>query len=698
MNKNFSSFRIVVLSSLFLILFHSNVLPQNYWERTSGPGTVTVYDFIIENDFILIGTYHGGIYKSTDGGENWQQMNNELINKNVYALERLPNRNILAGTSEGIHISSDNGETWFYSVLPDYPVSTITIDETDSIYIGSYSGDDIYRSGDNGITWYPLNSGIDGVISITIKNLNTIIVSSSSRIYRSSDRGSSWTQVFAINGFSQSIDVTLNKSGNFAAISDLFYLSTDEGVTWDSISTLNHATRKIYCSLNGDLYAGSYGVYRSMDEGQTWNLLNGFQGCGLVRSIAESGNSFYAGAYFSGVFKSTDSGYNWIYTSKGLNNSSVTMLDKDYDGRIISYSANTGFAYTTDNGFNWSLLSPMGAVTSLAASPNGSLFASSGGVSFGVILRSTDSGYNWNVIWDADSTISQVNVNLDESVYAIVNYKLFKSTNNGDDWFHIQVASPNEFINSVTFNSIGYIYIQSSSGYFRSSDNGGTWVELTLTPEGLDIFGISKSDEMYATASDSCYYSSTDYGNSWTYLSKGSGKPIRSFASNNIGYLFILEHFYNILRSTDDGISWQEINSGLDSASVNCLIITNDDYLLAGTGGKGVYRSVNKTTSIDNSFVEMPNSFFLEQNYPNPFNPITKIKYSIPSVGTQRAVSVQMKVYDVLGNEIATLVNEEKPAGIYEINFDGTGLSSGIYFYQLRAGYFTETRKMILLK
>jgi len=232
MRNIFSSYRFVILPSLLFFLFYFNAIPQKYWERTSGPGTVTVYDFIIENDFILIGTYHGGIYKSTDGGENWQQMNNELINKNVYALERLPNGNILVGTSEGIHISSDNGETWFFSALQDYAVSTITIDETDSIYIGSYSGDDIYRSGDNGMSWYPLNSGINGVSSITIKNLNTIIVSTSSRIYRSSDRGSSWTQVFNSNSFSQAIDVTLNQSGNFAAISDfggIFYLSTDEG-------------------------------------------------------------------------------------------------------------------------------------------------------------------------------------------------------------------------------------------------------------------------------------------------------------------------------------------------------------------------------------------------------------------------------------------------------------------------------------
>ncbi len=90
--------------------------------------------------------------------------------------------------------------------------------------------------------------------------------------------------------------------------------------------------------------------------------------------------------------------------------------------------------------------------------------------------------------------------------------------------------------------------------------------------------------------------------------------------------------------------------------------------------------------------------FVLYQNYPNPFNPSTKIKYSIPSVGTQRTVSVQLKVYDVVGNEIATLLNEEKPAGNHEVKFNASGLTSGIYFYKLSVGSFSETKKMILLR
>ncbi|HSW55802.1 MAG TPA: T9SS type A sorting domain-containing protein, partial [Ignavibacteriaceae bacterium] len=104
-----------------------------------------------------------------------------------------------------------------------------------------------------------------------------------------------------------------------------------------------------------------------------------------------------------------------------------------------------------------------------------------------------------------------------------------------------------------------------------------------------------------------------------------------------------------------------------------------------------------------------PKEFVLYQNYPNPFNPSTKIKYSIPNVETHRDASLQMvtlKVYDILGNEVATLVNEEKQPGVYEVEFNSQfshsgavrNLSSGVYFYQLKAGSFVQTKKMILTK
>lgn len=98
-------------------------------------------------------------------------------------------------------------------------------------------------------------------------------------------------------------------------------------------------------------------------------------------------------------------------------------------------------------------------------------------------------------------------------------------------------------------------------------------------------------------------------------------------------------------------------------------------------------------TGIADNHDVTPEEFFLSQNYPNPFNPTTTINYQLPM-----SSHVTLKIYDVLGREIATLVNEKQNAGSYAMKFDGSRLASGLYFYRLEAGTFIETRKLILLK
>ena len=98
---------------------------------------------------------------------------------------------------------------------------------------------------------------------------------------------------------------------------------------------------------------------------------------------------------------------------------------------------------------------------------------------------------------------------------------------------------------------------------------------------------------------------------------------------------------------------------------------------------------------------DLPNKYDLSQNFPNPFNPSTKIRYTIPSItllGVEGSVPVTLKVYDILGNEVTTLVNEEKTPEIYEIEFSATNLASGIYIYRLQASEFSDTKKMVLLR
>jgi len=109
----------------------------------------------------------------------------------------------------------------------------------------------------------------------------------------------------------------------------------------------------------------------------------------------------------------------------------------------------------------------------------------------------------------------------------------------------------------------------------------------------------------------------------------------------------------------------------------------------------------NIPVSVNNNLPNIISSFSLEQNYPNPFNPSTVIKYSIPQnteYSPRRMLPTTLKVYDILGREVATLVNKQLKSGNYEVNFDASNLTSGVYFYRLQSGNFNESKKMILLK
>ncbi|MBK7379471.1 MAG: T9SS type A sorting domain-containing protein [Ignavibacteriales bacterium] len=161
---------------------------------------------------------------------------------------------------------------------------------------------------------------------------------------------------------------------------------------------------------------------------------------------------------------------------------------------------------------------------------------------------------------------------------------------------------------------------------------------------------------------------------------------------------------FEILRSTDNNnfnrVSFVE---GAGNSTAPKFYSFIDSEVQSGEN----YFYKLKQTDFDGSYdfsntievqIPFPEIFSLEQNYPNPFNPTTRIKFEIPGQARNANTLVTLKVYDVLGNEVAILVNEEKPAGKYEVTFDASQLSSGIYFYTLKAGTFVETKKLILLK
>lgn len=158
------------------------------------------------------------------------------------------------------------------------------------------------------------------------------------------------------------------------------------------------------------------------------------------------------------------------------------------------------------------------------------------------------------------------------------------------------------------------------------------------------------------------------------------------------------DNLFALYKSSNEGRDWEPI-----VPLINCCVkginniasMTTNEYftLYIATDGSGVFKYSEDIVYVSRESQEFPEQFRLEQNFPNPFNPNTTIQYSV----SQRQF-VTVKVYDLMGIEIATLVNEEKRLGTYLVNFDASILASGIYFYQLKTENFFETKKMILLK
>jgi len=223
--------------------------------------------------------------------------------------------------------------------------------------------------------------------------------------------------------------------------------------------------------------------------------------------------------------------------------------------------------------------------------------------------------------------------------------------------------------------------------------------EQTNGPNGGDFrsFAINSSGHIFAATYGSVFRS-TDNGENWTQVRNGLPENyLMDLVINSNGHIFAATYSNSVFRSTNNGDNWVLKNNGLPSRTTS-LAINSNGYILTGTVFGGVYRGLNSTITIAKNHNVTPSTLLLEQNYPNPFNPSTKIRFT-----NYELRFTSLKVYDVLGNEIATLVNEEKPAGSYEVEFSVgqnsiLSLSSGIYFYQLKAGSFIQTRKMILLR
>jgi Secretion system C-terminal sorting domain len=248
-------------------------------------------------------------------------------------------------------------------------------------------------------------------------------------------------------------------------------------------------------------------------------------------------------------------------------------------------------------------------------------------------------------------------------------------------------------VTSIVINSSGDVFAGTSGGgVYLSTNNGSSWTQVNsgLTNTTVLSLAINTSGNIFAGI-DGGVCLSTNKGSSWTEVNNGLRcATVWSLAINSSGYIFAATD-EGVYLSTNNGNNWTQVNRGLTNTVVFALAINSSGNIFAGTVG-GVFRSINSTTDVKTQLT-IPKEFVLLQNYPNPFNPGTVISYLLPENGF-----VTLKVYDMIGREVKTLVNDRQTAGTHSVKFNAGNLSSGVYFYRLQAGNYVNTKKLMLIK
>ena len=400
------------------------------------------------------------------------------------------------------------------------------------------------------------------------------------------------------------------------------------------------------------------------------------------------------------IFSITISAQNFWQATNGPNNGPIYSLIVTNDGTLIA-GGGEGLFRSTDNGFTWMAVTGSIAsksILSIDQHPTGQLFALSYDTQSYIetIYKSTDDGVQWDEIQTGFELYFAHCLAISHSGTILVGGAdtLYRSTDVGLTW----IVLPQEIIfygsiNTIIFDTSDIAFAGSVWGVCYSTDNGESWDVLGAFR--LDYYvstlAITNTNEIIAGTYGNGVFKLNGFSSFW-YPIGLTGKSSLSMITNKQGEVFLGRSNGEVLKYIGD-TNWVSLGTGIPNTYVWCLALDSLDYMYAGTENGTVYRSTGTVTEIVNNYPNKPNHFYLDQNYPNPFNPTTTITYQIP-----RTEFVTIEVYDILGKEVATLVNEEKQAGSYEVQFIGNGLTSGIYFYQLKAGEYSETKKMILLK
>lgn len=707
------------------------------WTNVSGPGFANVTAFTKWKNGILLGTNYQGLHYTTDNGNTWNSpYNGDLTNYRVtslFAHDTVLLAGISFGSSSGLYKWSNGEKNWKKIISASSNEEFTSIVKVDSVIIAVNKN--AYYSTDFGLSWKTASSGLpyNTKIASLAVNGSTVFAGAVSGIYKSINYGVNWTEVrkntlyteetYSLASGNGTVYLATHNGGMNSG-KDSIYKSTNNGDTWSSIkNNLPQYLYGQYLLAYGDtVFYGnqSAGIFRSTDAGQTWNIdtvgltnlrtQTGFISDGIIYS---GGSAEYGGT--GGLFISTNNGDVWIgksnplYIGKKMKTSILQVGEKLFIG-----GDDKGVFVSTDRGATWTasnsglIASGNPVALSNMISKEGIIFgaASTGNNSIPQgIFSSTDSGATWNPANTGLKQYSTVyNFYIDaDTLYACLKEGLYRTTDNGANWTTWGTGLPKGMIYSVVVKNDTMYAANASVNVYRSLNRGRTWVTVKTTIKDYYYPGslFVAENKLYAIANTNYgkLLSCADTGATWVEVNGAAlGNQVQSVIAVK-NYLLARVMDKGLFLSTNGGTDWTDINKGLFKGSLQSLSVSyiawDTIYAWLNEGGlvKRGAIEVGLTKVRENRTVNIPQEISLQQNFPNPFNPTTTITFSLSS-----NFNTTLKVYDILGKEVATLVNENLSPGKYSIQFNATKLSSGIYFYRLQTGNFVETKRMVILK
>lgn len=722
--------------------------PGFYFSYSNISGRTTTVRYNPTNpNIIYFGAAFGGVWKSTNGGSNFAPVSDFEVSMSSGSIAIDPvNTNIIYyGTGEatysgasyygrGILKSTNAGVSWtnFTSGLPSQTYcSRIVIRPGNSSQIFAAMGTSgLYKSTDAGVTWTQVVSGRCDDIIFDPTGSTAYIVGSGTGYRVSTDGGVTFNPNSTLTmGTRNHIAICKNvPSVLYCAVysgsSITTFKSTNSGTNFTQVAVGTNfnggqAWYDFYMQVNpfdpNYAYVGSVDIWRTTDGGTSFqNITNGYSG-GSVHvdqhnmDFNPSNSNELIAVNDGGLWKSTDRGTTWINLNAGL------TLTQFYRIAVDPSNVNHIMGGTQDNGtqrtlgtVNWQAafggdggevcFHSQNSQFILGETQNNGVQRSSNG---GSSWQSATSGLSGSGSWVAPLISHPTSA----GIFYTARQQVFRTTDWGASWTAISSGTSGTIREmAISRTNPNIMYATSGATIYKSTDAGVTFTNVTSGLPGRTITSVyvhpDSSNAAVVTFSGfgaGKVYKTTNGASSWINISGNlPDSPVNDaliyypgtstsilYAAMDIGVFF----------TNNYGNSWVELSDGLpNTVAMHLDYHQATNRLRIGTHGRGVWETANPV-GIINYNNQIPQKFSLEQNFPNPFNPVTMMKYNIVNEGF-----VRLAVYDMLGREIKTIVNENQKAGTYTVQFDASGLTSGVYFYKLVTGNFTETKKMMLVK